>query len=78
MRVKVGSILEGIVLEVKEKTAVINFGNYALEARVLTDLEVGEQVQVKVKGKYENTIVLKVLRRDYDGEIGDNSIDVRI
>lgn len=78
MKLKQGDILSGMVLEVKEKTAVINFGHYALEARVLTELEVGEKVKVQVKGKYKNTVVLKVLNRNYDGEIGDNSIDVRV
>ncbi|KXS45487.1 MAG: hypothetical protein AWU54_390 [Candidatus Frackibacter sp. T328-2] len=78
MQLKAGDILTGTVLEVKEKTAVINFGNYALEARVLTDLKVEEKVKVQVKGKYKNTVILKVLKRNYDGEIGENSIDVRV
>lgn len=78
MRLNKGDILTGIVLEVKEETAVINFGNYALEARVLAELKQGEKVKVQVKGKYKNTVILKVLNRNYDGEIGENSIDVRI
>ncbi|SJZ63696.1 hypothetical protein [Selenihalanaerobacter shriftii] len=78
MRLKTGDVLTGIVLEVKEKTAVINFGNYALEAKVLTDLEVEEKVRVEVKGTYKNTVVLKVLDRDIRKGIGKNSIDVRV
>ncbi|MBM7623537.1 hypothetical protein [Sporohalobacter salinus] len=78
MKLKQGDILNGIVLEVKEKTAVINFGHYALEARVLAELEVGEKVRVQVKGRYKNTVILKVLNRSYDGELGENSIDVRV
>jgi ribosomal protein S1 len=78
MRIETGDILTGTVLEIKEETAVINFDGYALEARVLTELEVNERVRVQVKGKYKKTIILKVLKHNYDGDIGDNSIDVKV
>ncbi|MCK8825644.1 hypothetical protein [Fuchsiella alkaliacetigena] len=77
-KLKEGDILEGIVLEVKEEknSAVINFGNYALEARILSaQLEVGEEVRVQIKGKYKNTIVLKVLNSE--GKLDNGSIDFK-
>ncbi|AGB40608.1 hypothetical protein Halha_0635 [Halobacteroides halobius DSM 5150] len=69
--VEAGDVLEGIVLEVKEKTAVIKFGNKAIEAKVLVDLKVGERVKVKVKGFYNGQLVLKVLKRKDDSGLID-------
>ncbi|GAB6098920.1 hypothetical protein JCM16358_07990 [Halanaerocella petrolearia] len=74
--VQAGDVLEGVVLEVKEKTAVIKFGKRAIEARVLVDLEVGEEVKVKVKGFYQGQLVLRVLKRE-DG-IEPGSIDIKV
>ncbi|GAB6137675.1 hypothetical protein [Halanaerobaculum tunisiense] len=71
-----GDVLEGIVLEVKEETAVIKFGQRAIEAKVLVDLETGEKVRVKVKGFYNGQLVLKVLQRKDD--LTSESIDIRI
>lgn len=62
--VKPGDILEGEVLEVKNKTAVIKFGQRPIEARVLADLETGDQVKVKVRGWYEGELLLKVLEEE--------------
>ena len=71
-----GDVLEGIVLEVKEETAVIKFGQRAIEAKVLVDLETGEKVRVKVKGFYNGELVLKVLQRK--DNLTSDSIDIRI
>ena len=56
--------MQGIVLEVKEKSAVINFGKKAIEARVLTDLKEGEVIKVKIKGWHKGKLLLKVLSKD--------------
>lgn len=71
-----GDVLEGIVLEVKEETAVIKFGQRAIEAKVLVNLETGEKVRVKVKGFYNGELVLKVLQRK--DNLTSDSIDIRI
>mgnify|MGYP006275522605 CR=1 FL=1 len=74
--IKVGDILTGIVLESKGKTAVIKFGPRAIEAQVLTDLETGEEVKVKVHGWHNGKLVLKVLKRKDKASAG--SIDIRV
>lgn len=76
MVVKAGDELTGVVLEVKEKTAVIKFGPRAIEAQVLADLETGEKVKVKVKGWYEGKLLLKVLNRK--GKVSPGSIDIKV
>lgn len=74
--VKAGDVLTGIVLEAKGETAVIKFGPRAIEARVLADLETGEEVKVKVKGWHKDKLLLKVLNRK--GKVSPGSIDIKV
>jgi ribosomal protein S1 len=76
--IKAGDVLEGIVLEIKEKTAVIKFGHRPIEVKVLSkavdNLIRGETVKVKVKGWYEGKLLLRVL----DKGSSPGTIDVRV
>ena len=74
--VEPGDVLEGIVLEAKEKTAVIKFGPRAIQARVLADLETGQKVKVKVQGWHKGKVVLRVLNKG--DEVSSNSIDIKV
>ena len=72
---KSGDILEGVVLEVKEESAVIKFGQRAIEAQVLTDLKVGEEINVQVKGWYNEKLLLRVLNKEDKSSAA--SIDIK-
>ena len=72
---KSGDILEGVVLEVKEESAVIKFGQRAIEAQVLTDLKVGEEINVQVKGWYNEKLLLRVLNKEAKSSAA--SIDIK-
>ena len=72
--IRPGDVLSGIVLEVKEKTAVIKFETKTIEARVIADLETGEKIKVRVKGWYNGKLLLKVLGKNPSSS---NSIDLK-
>ncbi len=75
--IKPGEVLTGEVLEVKKKqqTAVIKFDKRPIEARVLADLETGDQVKVRVKGWYNGQLLLRVLKKK--GDLSGGSLDVK-
>ncbi|TDX51957.1 hypothetical protein [Orenia marismortui] len=74
--IKAGDILEGTVLEVKEKSVILKFGTKAIEASSKTDLKVGEKIKVKIQGWHKGRLLLKVL--DKPSIMPSNSIDLRV
>ncbi len=67
--IQFGDILKGVVLEIKEDNAIIKLKDESrpIEARVLADLEVGDEITVKVKGWFNGELVLKVIKDNNQG-----------
>ncbi|MCK8827120.1 hypothetical protein MWH25_05080 [Natroniella acetigena] len=75
MLLKAGTKLEGVVLELKEDSAVIKFDQKAIEAQIMTDLKVGQRITVEVKGWYQGRVILKILGTD--DKLSATKIDIK-
>ncbi|WP_408954569.1 hypothetical protein [Natroniella sp. ANB-PHB2] len=76
MLLKAGNKLEGVVLELKEDSAVIKFDQKAIEAQILADLKVGQKITVEVKGWYQGRVILKILSTD--NKLSATKIDIKV